>query len=468
MRAVKPLCICTRCAVDSGLSMSVVTPSDERDATSSEARSVGLWGAVAIGIGGMVGGGIFAVLGVVAVRPRGGAPLGFLLAGMIALLTASSYARLSVLYPSRGGSVVFVDRVFGVRLATGALNNLLWFGYLVTLALYAVAFANYAETFVDSAGAASPWVHHLLISAAIVVPTGLNLMSAAIVARTETAIVVLKLSMLALVVGAGMTSVERSRLAVDTWPSLPVIAAAGMLVFVAYEGFELIANAGDDIRNPKRNLPRALYIAVGSVIVVYFAVAVTTVGSIDVARIAETSDFALAAAARPSLGQFGFTLVAVSAVLATLSAINATLYGTARLSYSIALEGELPAAFERKVWSEPIGLLVTAGVALVLANSLDVTEIASIASAVFLIVFGVVNAASVRVTVRRPLRLLPGAGGVLGCLAALVLLLRDTARDRPLALLVLCAMLVGSLLAEGLWLRHRRSPSLPGATRRQA
>ena len=427
-----------------------------------EDRSVGLWGAVAIGIGGMVGGGIFAVLGVVAVQARGGAPLAFLLAGVVAILTASSYARLSVMYPSRGGSVVFVDRVFGVRLATGALNNLLWIGYLVTLALYAVAFANYAETFVDGSGSVPGWLHHVLISVAIVVPTALNLLSAAIVAEAETAIVVMKLAMLGLVLGAGIASVQPDRLATGSWPSFPSIVAAGMLVFVAYEGFELIANAGDDIRDPGRNLPRALYTAVGVVTVLYVGVAATTVGSLSAGRIAEASDFALAEAASSTLGQVGFTVVAVSAVLATLSAINATLYGTARLSYSIALEGELPPGFERKVWSEPVGLLVTAGASLALANTLDVTEISSIASAVFLIVFAVVNLAALWVAGDAVARWVAAGAGVLGCLGAVVVLLVDTASHRPLALGVLAAMVAASLLAEGLWLRHRRTPRIGG------
>lgn len=411
----------------------------------------------------MVGGGIFAVLGVVAVDAGGGAPLAFLLAGVVALLTAASYAKLSVTYPSRGGSVVFIDRVFGVRLATGALNNLLWFGYFVTLSLYAVAFASYAETFFGPGQTDPGWLHHLLISAAILVPTALNLLSAAIVAKTETAIVGVKLAMLVLVAGAGLTTVQPARIAFDTWPSLSAIAAAGMLVFVAYEGFELIANAGDDIRDPRRNLPRALYIAVGSVIVVYLAVAVVTVGSLEAGRIAATADFALAETARPSLGSFGFTIVAISAVLATLSAINATLYGTARLSYSIALEGELPASFERKVWNEPVGLLITAALSLLLANSLNVTEISSIASAVFLIVFGAVNAAAFRSAGRMVYQRIVALVGVGGCLISLVLLVIDTAGHRPVALALLVVMVVVSFSAEALWLHRKRELKLTGS-----
>lgn len=418
---------------------------------------VGLWGAIAIGIGGMVGGGIFAVLGLVAEEAKGGAPLGFLIAGGIAVLTASSYASLSKRYPSRGGSVVFVDQAFGVGLVTGSLNSLLWFGYLITLSLYAVAFANYAGSFLASGP--TPLIHHILISAAIVLPTGLNLMSAALVAETETAIVVLKLVMLSIVVGAGATTVDTTSLSVSAWPSIPAIAAAGMLVFVAYEGFELIANAGDDIRQPRRNIPRALYASVGVVIVVYVAVAVVTVGSLTADQITAAADFALAEAARPSLGGFGFGLVGVSAVLATLSAINATLYGTARLSYSIALEGELPPAFERKVWTEPVGLLVTAGVSLLLANTLNVGEISSIASSVFLIVFGAVNLAASR-TAPSPARRVPAAGGAIGCLAALVLLMIDTTARQPLALGVLVAILAVSVAGESAWLHHRRELKL--------
>ncbi len=425
-------------------------------------RQVGLWGATAIGIGGMIGGGIFAVLGVVAERAGGGAPLALAAGGVVALLTASSYAALSVRYPSRGGSVVFVDRVFGVGLLTGALNNLLWFGYLVTLALYATAFANYAAALLNGSETSASWAHHLLISVAILLPTAINLASAAFVARTETAVVAVKLVILVLVGLVGFASVQWSRLAPATYPSLPTVVAAGMLVFVAYEGFELIANAGEDVANPRVTLPRALYLAVGFVTVLYVAIAVVTVGSLAPRQIAASADFALAQAAKPTLGRPGFDLVALAAVLATFSAINATLYGTARLSYSIAMEGELPSGLERTVWSEPVGLLITSAAALVFANSLDLTEIASIASAVFLIVFGVTNVAAYRAAddhlLRR--RLLAGCGA-LGCGYALIVLIADTSSRTPVAVYVLGVIIVLSLVAEGTWLRHRRHLRLP-------
>jgi amino acid transporter len=423
--------------------------------TSSRRETIGLWGAVAIGIGGMVGGGIFAVLGVVATDAGGGAAMAFLLAGAVALLTAISYARLSVSFPSRGGSVVFVDRVFGIGVATGTLNSLLWFGYLVTLSLYAVAFGNYAATFLSTDPPAL--LLHGLNSIGIVVPTGLNLFGASIVAKTETAVVVIKLLMLAVVGTFAATTIQSSRLALSTWPSLPVIAGAGMLVFVAYEGFELIANSAEDVRKPSWTLPMAFYVSVGVVIVLYVAIALVTVGSLSPGQIRSSADFALAEAAQSSLGQAGFRIVAASAVLATLSAINATLYGTARLSYSIATEGELPVALERRVWSEPVGLLISAAAALLLANLLDLSEISSVASAVFLVVFGAVNAAALKAHREIGSGVVVTGGGLVGCLIAVGLLGVDTVRHRPTAAVIFVAAVVAAIAAEAFWLRHRRT-----------
>ncbi|MEZ5239935.1 MAG: hypothetical protein R2716_13635 [Microthrixaceae bacterium] len=172
----------------------------------------------------------YAVLGVMRGGCTGGAPLGVPARwdrGAHGVLCAT----LSVLYPSRGGSVVFVDRVFGARLATGAFEQ----PALVRLPGHPSPSTPWPSPTGGDGNPTHP-VRLLVapaparISAAILVPAGLNLLSASIVAETETALVVLKLAILALVVGAGMTSVRGSRLALDTWPSIPAVAAPGMLV----------------------------------------------------------------------------------------------------------------------------------------------------------------------------------------------------------------------------------------------
>jgi amino acid transporter len=227
------------------------------------------------------------------------------------------------------------------------------------------------------------------------------------------------------------------------------LIAGGMIIFLAYEGFELIANTAQDVQNPDKVLPRAYYSGVGFVIVLYVLVAVVTVGALPLGQIVQAQDYALAEAARPSLGQTGFLLIAIAAMLSTASAINATVYGAARLSYVIAKDGELPAALERKVWGEPIeGLLITSGATVLLANSVDLSSMSTMGSAGFLLIFAAVNAANVVMAEdthsNRWLSLI-GAGL---CLGALACLLWQTAKRSPGNLWILFIMVGLAFLVE--------------------
>jgi amino acid transporter len=420
----------------------------------SSAGRIGLLGAVSIGVGGMVGGGIFAVLGEAVTLAHGATAIAFLVAGVVALLTSYSYAHLSVRYPSQGGTVVFVHHAFGTDLATGTVNLILWLSYLVTLSLYAVAFGDYALTFFS--GTHSPWLPHVLISAGIVVPVALNLLNAEIVSRSETLVVCMKLALLAIVVAAGIGYIQPVRLRPATWSSPLDVFASGMVIFVAYEGFELIANAAEDVRDPAVTLPRAFFGSVLLVIALYVLVAVVTVGTVPADQIARVKDYALAEAARPALGAVGFEMVAVAALLATLSAINATVYGNARLGYTLAVDGELPEILEDRAWNEPAaGVLIVGGLALLMANTIDLTEIAIISSAGFLLVFAVVNAAAVVLGHDTGARRWISATGCATSLVALITLLAHTYADDPHALWVFLAFCGFSLAFELLYPRLR-------------
>ena len=420
-------------------------------------RDISLAGALSIGIGGMVGGGIFAVLGLAATLGGGATPIAFLIAGFVALLTAYSYARLSVAFPSRGGTVIFIDKAFGVSFLAGSANNLLWISYIVALALYAVAFGNYAATFFSQQP--SQTLLHILISAGILIPAVLNLLSAELISKTETFVVFIKLAILVAVIIFGMKGIDSANLAPGTWEPWPQIVAAGMLIFIAYEGFKLIANAAEDVKDYKKTLPRAFFGSVVFVIILYVLIAVVTVGTLSPQQIQQAADYALAQAAKPSLGQIGFTLVAVSAVLATFSAINATLYGSARLSYVIAREGELPAVIERKVWRQPIvGLLITVVLALFLANFFNLENISTMGSAGFLIIFAIVNAANfAEAKAIGSSRLLAGLG-VLACLGALAVLIWRTFTTNPSGVLILLGMVGLAVAIELLYIRFFRHP----------
>jgi amino acid transporter len=409
------------------------------------------WEVVAIGIGGMVGGGIFAVLGLSVQLTGGGAPIAFLVGGIVALLTAYSYARLSVTYPSQGGTVEFLNRAFGRGIATGSVNVLLWISYVVMLALYAYAFAEYAATLLGVQSSAL--AHHLLLTGVILGLAALNAAGATAVGDAELWIVGIKVTILTLFAAVGLTTIAPQRLALATWSAPLPLLAGGMLVFLAYEGFELIANTAADMAD-RRALPRAYFTAVGAVVVLYVAVAAATVGNLPIPRIVASRDYALAEAARPVLGQAGLVLIAVAAVLSTASAINATLYGAARVSYVIAKEGELPGAFERRAWNQPIeGLALTAGATLVVANLFDLSSIATMGSAGFLAIFAMVNIANARrakETGSRPWLCWLGATV---CALAFTALLWEVARQDTRGLLGLAAM---GALALGVEFTYRR------------
>ncbi len=409
---------------------------------------IGFWGVVAIGVGGMVGGGIFAVLGLAVQLARGGTPLAFALAGGVALLTTYSYTKLSVAYPSQGGTVTFLNRVFASGMLTGSLNVLLWLSYVVMLSLYAFAFGSYAATFLPEA-----WQdpgRHAFISLSVIMIAGLNVLSAEVIGTAERWIVGLKVAILLFFVAAGVAFINSARLMPGTWSPPLELAAGGMIIFLAYEGFELIANTAQDVHDAARTLPRAYFTAVGFVIALYVLVAIVTVGNLSVDKIVGAKDYALAEAARPFLGQAGFTLIAVAAMLSTASAINATLYGASRLSYTIARDGELPSALERKVWGQPLeGLLITAGLTLVVANVFDLTSIATLGSAGFLLIFAAVNTANARHARHDGSRGWISVIGAVACLVALSALIWQTATTAPAKLLILAAMLALATAIEG-------------------
>jgi amino acid transporter len=413
----------------------------------STKHKLGYWEITAIGIGGMVGGGIFAVLGLSVHLSGGGAPLAFLLAGIVALVTSYSYAQLSVRFPSQGGTVAFLDRAFGPGLLTGSANILMWISYMVMLSLYAYAFGSYGASLFP-AESHNVW-KHILISGVVLGITGLNLLNAKLIGEAEDWIVLIKVVILTLFIVTGFSGIEASRLVPATWSSPLSLLAGGMIIFLAYEGFELIANTARDARESAKTLPRAFYSSVGFVIILYILVATVTVGTLSIDQIVAAKDYALAVAAKPFLGHIGFLLIAIAAMLSTASAINATLYGAARLSYVIAKDGELPSLLQRKAWGEPIGgLLITSATALLIANLADLSSLSTMGSAGFLLIFAAVNAANLKLAdltnSKRWLALL----GVLLCLGALGSLIWYTAISSPAQLWILLVMGGAALTIE--------------------
>lgn len=385
------------------------------------ARKIGFLEAFSIGVGGMVGGGIFAVLGLTVDLAKGAAPVAFAVAGFIALITAYSYVKLSLRYPSEGGSIEFIVQAFGNGLFSSVINNLLLVSYVIMLALYAYAFGSYGAALIE--GHNVPWLHKTLAASVILLFMFINLLGAVMTGKSEDIMVLAKIAILVVFAAFGSQHIQWERMRPEHWESLPSIITGGLIIFLAYEGFELIANTARDVKNPQKTLPRAYYGAVLFVIALYIWIAVVTVGNLSFEEAKKAQDYVLAVAAKPFFGEAGFIIIGVAALLSTASAINATLYGGGRTAYLIARYGELPRHFERKVKNGYEGMIIIALLGIIFATSFNLDNISVAGSMGFLIVFSLVNLANFRLYKEtKGCRIISGLGTLLGFSATAVLI----------------------------------------------
>jgi uncharacterized protein len=351
----------------------------------SKSGKLGLKELIAMGVGGMVGGGIFSVLGLSVAVSGHAAPIAFALGGLIAFLTGFSYTKLGLTYHSDGGSFTYLEHAFKHRNISGIGGWLLLTGYVGTLALYAYTFGVYGAAMFGQ----NIHVHgmqHLLESLVLLLFLGVNLYGVKAAGKSEDVIVMVKVLILP-VFNLGKTGV--------------LMGAA--LIFVAYEGFELIPNAVKEMENPARDLGRGILISIGITVAIYILVSLVAVGNLLPQEISRYKEYALAAAARPFLGKSGFMLIGLGALLSTASAINATLFGTARLGMVMAQESELPRAFchrERTKDIPYVSLIFITALTLLFVNTTDLTIISSFASSTFLLIFAAINLSAIRLRSR--------------------------------------------------------------------
>ena len=408
---------------------------------------IGMAAAVSIGIGGMVGAGIFSILGVVAQAAGNAMWLAFAIGGVVALLSTYSYAKLGATFPSAGGAVHFLVKSFGDGVLAGGLNLFMWAGYIISLALYASAFGSYAATFFTTTP--SPLLLKSLAVGSVLLLTIINAFGAKLMGRSETFIVAVKVAILVLFAAVGLFFIKPGNLSPELWPATQSVLFGAGVLFIGYEGFGLVTNAAGDMRNPRVMLPRALYTSVILVIIIYLAVSLTVSGNLSDAQIEQARDYALAEAAKPFLGEFGFRLIAIAALFSTASAINATLFGSANVCYMIARDGELPKGLSRTEWKQASGgLILTASLVVLVTLLFDLSGIAMMGSAAFLLVYAAVNAGHLRVLGQTGANRIVVWLSLLTCLVMFAILSVYTYEQQPAAIAALVIIALASFAAE--------------------
>ncbi len=408
---------------------------------------ISLPAAISIGIGGMIGAGIFSILGVVA-RASGNAMwLSFLIGGVVALFSTYSYAKLGAKFPSVGGAVAFLVEGWGKGSLSGSINIFMWLGYIISIALYAQGFAAYFATFFTAAPTAL--MLKIIASGIVILFASLNMLGAGSVGKAELFIVIVKVLILIFFAIIGAFSVQAENLSLSHWGSIENIFFGAGVLFIGYEGFGLITNAAGNMNNPSKSLPMALYVSVIIVIGIYIAISLVVTGNLSVSAIKASGDDVLAVAARPFLGEFGFKLMAFAALFSTASAINATLFGAANVSYMVAKDGELPAVFARTEWRNASGgLFITTLLVIIFILFFNLSGIAMMGSGAFLLIYSAVNAGHLNITKKTGAKKSLIFISLIMCLAMFVILEIYTYQQSPFALYTMIALIIFSFAAE--------------------
>ncbi|MDM8160435.1 APC family permease [Labilibaculum sp. K2S] len=399
-------------------------------------------------VGGMVGGGIFSVLGVIIGIAGQWAWLSFVLAGLIALISAFSYSQLAIKYKKSGGAFTFLNEINHQGIA-GSLSWVLILGYILTISVYAFTFGHYVAHVFNFGS----WFPRVLAFTIIAVLALVNLRGVGDSSRVEIITVWGKLFVLLGLSIFGIVQWSPEQLTAGIEPkswSAAIIGAA--TIFMAFEGFQLLSYDYEDIKNPTKTLPRATISAVIAVICIYVLVALGSTMLVGAETLIQEKEVALSIAGKQALGITGLVLVTIAAAFSTGSAINATLFSTGRLMETVAKKKDLPHLFvkENQANIPYYAIIIMAGLAAVLATIGSLSTLVDAASLIFLITFSVVNYISYQQKMKYRILSLIGS---IACLIAILLSSYKQFQERPIPLIIILVFIFLALIGRPFILR---------------
>jgi len=358
-------------------------------------KAFNTFSAAMLGIGTMVGIGIFIVIGLAGSIAGNLVWLSFVIGGIIALLSGYSLAKLAVRFPSRGGIIEYLVQEYGENSFSGALSVMFYFAQLITLAAVAKSFGEYGARLFGHHS--QLWINAFAVGV-ILFFTIINLLGATFVAKSENIIVGIKLTALIVFTIAAFTTIKPEYLSLkDAPPFINAIFAVG-LTFFAYQGYSVITNAVEDMENPKKTVLKAMFLAIGVVIVLYVSISIAVLGNLPLEEVIKAKDYALAEAAKPVFGELGFKIMSIVALISATSAINATLYAATEISYTLAKKGELPKIYEYNVFNSYEGLIISSALIIPMILFFNLTEITTVAALCVLIIQALVHLGHIKLT----------------------------------------------------------------------
>jgi amino acid transporter len=416
-------------------------------------KSLGVLELVAIALGGMVGGGIFTILGISVAMIGVFTPVAIIIGGIIALLAAYAYIKLGVYFQDEGASYSFFKKTFPNSPFSASLVG--WwviFGYISTLALYAYTFASYAIS--GMAFADSEWVRKAVAGGVILTFSLVNIWSVKGMGKIEDLMVYTKLILLAIISFVLIKNSETTLpVLMENHQDIDILSIliVASLTFVAYEGFQLVINAVNEMEAPEKNIPKAIFTAVFLAVLIYVVISIGAILAIPFDEIIKNKEYALAAGADNILGHWGTNLVILGALLATSSAISGTLFGASRQMAVIAQDGYFPSLLAQRKNNIPVySIMAMSALAflLVLVGSLRV--ILEFGSITFLLVSLLMAYANFRIRHLTKSSLFIALSAMFSLLVGMLLILYFEFTSQPEQLIFIGALF--GALTVGAWL----------------
>ena len=433
--------------------MATSSQSDHQNDRQAGEGSMTVRGAAFLGVGSMVGAGIFALLGEAGAVAGSAVWLSFLVAGVVASLQGYAVAKLGARYPSSGGIVTFLLQGYGGGHITAITSWLLYFAALIVTAMVSVSFGSYGSAlFFDESEA---WAT-VLTTAVIIAVAAVNIAGAKSIDRVQSVIVVILLAVFAVFIVVTLAQLDPELLAPSTYPRDGAIMSSVALTFFAYLGFTVISFTGGDLPNPAKNLPKAMYLALAITTALYVLIALGVFGTLTVDEVIANGDTALAQAAKPALGQAGFAMMAVAALLATSSSVNANIYAAIGSTAKLAESGMFPPVFGQRAYvGGTRGLTVSVVLVLLLATLVDLTAIASLGSVVALAIFLVVSVAAFKLRAETGSRAWVLIAAIVLTLVVVVVFVVETLRTEPETFVAMVGILLLATVLDLVWSRLR-------------
>ena len=427
-------------------------------ASSTGKANISLVSAAAMGVGGMMDAGLYTLLGLATVSTGSLLPFAFLAAGFAAAFSVYSYAKLGSKYPSRGGAAEFLLQEFGEGVVSGGLNVFQYVAYLIATALYAAGFAEYMRVVLG--GDLPSWAPKAIGAGIVLVFMLVNIVGTKLVGRAETAIIAIEAAILLgfVVLGVGKADFSQVFGGEHTNGALGVITGAALL-YVTYQGFGVVTNTSGEMLHPNKELPRAMFSALAIVAVVYLVVSTLVVSLLSVSKMQQDAGHVLADAGEAVLGNVGFLVISGAAILATASAVNATIFAASNIGYDVSQNRQISAAMTRTVWrSAPVSLFVSALVTILFVVFFPLSAVGQMTSLAFLVVYGAVSYGHLRLRAHTGAKAWPLWTAVVLNSALFIALLVEAVRSgSPATWITLVAALIGSFAFE--WFYRRRHPA---------